>query len=80
MIPHPIEHIGHRFRHWHLACLFRRLCQETKATEQLPPPEWIGQRPLSSSHYIGIGSATQTPVAGDALANAKKRAAADLAS
>ena len=55
-------------------------CAGKKGTEQLPPPEWIGQRPLSSSHYIGIGSATQSPVAGDALANAKKRAAADLAS
>lgn len=55
-------------------------CAGNKGAEKLPPPEWIGQRPLSSSHYIGVGSAAQTPISGDALANAKKRAAADLAS
>ena len=55
-------------------------CAGNRGAEQLPPPDWIEQRPLSQSYFIGIGSAVQTPMKGDALANAKKRAAADLAS
>ncbi len=61
-------------------CIILSGCARNKGAEKLPPPEWMGQRPLSNSHYVGIGSAAQTAVSGDALANAKKRAAADLAS
>lgn len=55
-------------------------CAGNKGVNKTPPPDWIGQRPLSSAYYIGIGSAPKTAVTEDALSNAKKRAAADLAS
>lgn len=54
-------------------------CAGKKGIDQTPPPVWVSQRPISSSHYIGIGSAAKTMVANEAMQTAKERAAADLA-
>ncbi|MCH1582444.1 MAG: LPP20 family lipoprotein [Flavobacteriales bacterium] len=62
------------------AALLLMGCAGNKGANKTPPPDWIGQRPLSSAYYIGIGSAPKIAVTEDALSNAKKRAAADLAS
>ena len=62
------------------AALLLMGCAGNKGVNKTPPPDWIGQRPLSSAYYIGIGSAPKIAVTEDALSNAKKRAAADLAS
>lgn len=54
-------------------------CSSNRKVERTPPPDWVSTRPLSGSHYIGIGTA---PVAGspdEAMKTAKERAAADLA-
>ena len=51
----------------------------SRGTQRTPPPPWMTERPLSGTHYIGIGSAAQTAVPGEGLKNAKKQAAADLA-
>lgn len=54
-------------------------CSGSKNLEGTAPPEWVSQRPIARSHYIGIGSAAPNAVPGEALKTAKKRAAADLA-
>ena len=54
-------------------------CIGRRGMEKSPPPGWISERPVSSMHYIGIGSATPSPIPGEALRAAKERAAADLA-
>lgn len=54
-------------------------CAGGRQARKSPPPEWVGQRPVSSLYYIGIGSAQANPVPGEALRMAKERAAADLA-
>ena len=43
------------------------------------PPEWVMHRPVSSSYYIGVSSASKTQYGEDANATAKKRALADMA-
>lgn len=53
-------------------------CTGRRGMEQTPPPSWVEERPVSSLHYIGIGSATPNPIPGEALRTAKERAAADL--
>lgn len=54
-------------------------CAGRKGLEETPPPAWVGERPVSSAYYIGIGSAAPNPIPGEALRTAKERAAADLA-
>ena len=54
-------------------------CSGARGTQRTPPPPWMAERPLSSTHYIGIGSAARTAIPGEGLKNAKKQAAADLA-
>jgi hypothetical protein len=54
-------------------------CAGKKNANQTPPPAWVDQRPISESHYIGIGSALKTMDASEATKTAKERAAADLA-
>ena len=53
-------------------------CTGGRNAKRTPPPEWVSQRPISRMHYIGIGSAVNTPIPGEALRIAKERAAADL--
>ena len=53
-------------------------CTGGRNAKRTPPPEWVNQRPISRMHYIGIGSAVNTPIPGEALRIAKERAAADL--
>ena len=43
------------------------------------PPEWVVQRPILSSYYIGVSSASKMQFGTDADATAKKRALADMA-
>ena len=54
-------------------------CSGARNAKRTPPPEWMSQRPISRTHYIGIGSAVNSPIPGEALRMAKERAAADLA-
>ncbi len=54
-------------------------CSGSRGTESTPPPSWMLARPLSGTHYIGIGSAAKTGTPGEGLQNAKKQASADLA-
>lgn len=54
-------------------------CAGSRNTPVTDAPEWVQHRPVSMSHYIGIGSAVQVPMPGEALRTAKERAAADLA-
>jgi hypothetical protein len=44
-----------------------------------PAPQWVGQRPLNSSNYIGIGSCSKISQPLDYAAVAKKNALNDLA-
>lgn len=53
-------------------------CTGGRNAKRTPPPEWISERPISRMHYIGIGSAANSPIPGEALRIAKERAAADL--
>jgi len=53
-------------------------CAGDRNAQRTPPPEWVNQRPISRMHYIGIGSAVNSPIPGEALRIAKERAAADL--
>ena len=53
-------------------------CTGRRGMEHTPPPGWVSERPVSSMHYIGIGSAAPNPIPGEALRTAKERAAADL--
>ena len=46
-------------------------CTGRRGIEQTPPPSWVGERPVSSLHYIGIGSATPNPIPGEALRTAR---------
>lgn len=54
-------------------------CASSRSIQEEPTPSWVTARPISPSHYIGIGSASPNPVPGEALRSAKERAAADLA-
>jgi hypothetical protein len=51
-----------------------------KTTIEVPAPEWVGNRPHSSSHYIGIGSCSKFSQPYDYQTIAKKNALNDLAS
>ncbi len=62
-----------------LSLLFLSSCGQQKKLQETPPPEWVNSRPISSSYYIGIGSANTNMAPGEALRSAKERAAADLA-
>ena len=55
-------------------------CAGSKGSSASAPPPWVAERPLSPSHYIGIGSAAFHEGQEAAMETAKKRAAADLAS
>ena len=55
-------------------------CAGSKNTSVSAPPLWVSERPVSPSHYIGIGSAAFHEGQEAAMETAKKRAAADLAS
>ena len=61
------------------AALLLAGCSGGRHAKRTPPPEWVNQRPISRTHYIGIGSAVNSPIPGEALRMAKERAAADLA-
>ena len=61
------------------AALLLAGCSGARNAKRTPPPEWVSQRPISRTHYIGIGSAVNSPIPGEALRMAKERAAADLA-
>jgi len=50
------------------------------ATVATPPPEWVGNRPHSSSYYIGVGSCSKFSQPYDFQTIAKKNALNDLAS
>ena len=52
----------------------------SQSTAETPPPEWVGNRPHSSSHYIGIGSCSKFSQPYDYQTIAKKNALNDLAS
>lgn len=54
-------------------------CSGSRNAQNSPLPAWALDRPVSSVHYIGIGSALPQATPGDALKLAKERAAADLA-
>lgn len=51
-----------------------------QATIEMPPPEWVGNRPHSSMHYIGVGSCSKLNRPYDYQTIAKKNALNDLAS
>jgi len=51
-----------------------------QATIEMPPPEWVGNRPHSSVHYIGVGSCSKLSRPYDYQTIAKKNALNDLAS
>jgi hypothetical protein len=51
-----------------------------KSTIEVPAPEWVGNRPHSSSFYIGIGSCSKFSQPYDYQTIAKKNALNDLAS
>jgi hypothetical protein len=51
-----------------------------QATIEIPPPEWVGNRPHSSMHYIGVGSCSKLSRPFDYQTIAKKNALNDLAS
>jgi hypothetical protein len=51
-----------------------------QSTIEVPAPEWVGNRPHSSSHYIGIGSCSKFAQPYDYQTIAKKNALNDLAS
>lgn len=53
-------------------------CTGGRNAKRTPPPEWVSERPISRMHYIGIGSAVNSPIPGEAMRIAKERAAADL--
>ena len=46
-------------------------CTGGRNAKRTPPPEWVSQRPISRMHYIGIGSAVNTPIPGEAPASPK---------
>jgi hypothetical protein len=52
----------------------------SQSTTETPPPEWVGNRPHSASHYIGIGSCSKFSQPYDYQTIAKKNALNDLAS
>ncbi len=52
----------------------------SQSTAETPPPEWVGNRPHSASHYIGIGSCSKFSQPYDYQTIAKKNALNDLAS
>lgn len=52
----------------------------SQSTSETPPPEWVGNRPHSASHYIGIGSCSKFSQPYDYQTIAKKNALNDLAS
>jgi hypothetical protein len=52
----------------------------SQSTSETPPPEWVGNRPHSGSHYIGIGSCSKFSQPYDYQTIAKKNALNDLAS
>lgn len=51
-----------------------------QSTIEVPAPEWVGNRPHSPSHYIGIGSCSKFSQPYDYQTIAKKNALNDLAS
>lgn len=55
-------------------------CSGTRRTQSTPAPEWVNARPMSSTYYVGIGSALLHGDPSSALQTAKDRAAGDLAS
>jgi hypothetical protein len=50
------------------------------STVEVPPPDWVGNRPHSGSHYIGVGSCSKFSQPYDYQTIAKKNALNDLAS
>ena len=54
-------------------------CAGGRSAQKTPPPDWVTTRPVSRTHFIGVGSAVHSPIPGEALRMAKERAAADLA-
>ncbi len=67
-----------RFLLWGILVLLTS-CSGKRGAHRTPAPEWVNSRPVSRMHYIGIGSAVNSPVPGEAMRIAKERAAADLA-
>lgn len=57
-------------------------CGGPKKVEKtyLPAPDWVKTRPISSSYYIGIGSAINTADINQTQQTAKQNALADMAS
>ncbi len=51
-----------------------------KTTTEIPQPQWVKSRPLSSGHYVGIGWARKGPNVNQYQQAAKQNAQADLAS
>ncbi len=49
-------------------------------TTYAPPPSWIQNRPISSTYYVGIGSATKTADMNQTQQTAKQNALSDMAS
>jgi LPP20 lipoprotein len=54
--------------------------ESRNSTLEVAPPEWVGNRPHSSVHYIGIGSCSKVAQPFDYQTIAKKNALNDLAS
>ena len=52
--------------------------KQTLPTNEMPPPEWVSQRPVSASKYIGIGVASKDNP--NYMLEAKKNALYDLTS
>lgn len=54
-------------------------CSAPKDVQKIETPYWLKQRPVSMTHYVGIGSARPNSTPGEAMKTAKERAIADLA-
>jgi len=63
----------------HFGCGGEKKIQKSTVTET-PRPEWVSNRPISGSYYIGIGSVNKTGAPADFQAIAKKNALNDLVS
>lgn len=55
-------------------------CSGSRRAQSTPAPEWVKDRPMSPSYYVGVGSALLQGDPSAALQTAKDRAAGDLAS